>query len=176
MLQTYFLFLKQSLNKCQILELESRSKDWQNNLPFAFEMHSCKRNATSYQFIDNQGFSFKVHLFAYILRQSVLQEKESFYDGGPWMIALGNHLLIWEHLESYVNLRRSSIHCLFSKISSLSLQSTLKQTFGFRGHCKIWAGALYGLVFLWTEWAPHLCKALQLLLWQWEESSRESHI
>lgn len=55
-------------------------------------MHSCKRNTTSYHCIGNQGLSFKVHLYAYIVRRTVPQRKESLRNGGSRVIVLGSRL------------------------------------------------------------------------------------
>lgn len=57
-------------------------------------MHSCKRNTTSSQFKGNQGLSIKVHLYASILRQTLLWRRGSLQNA-----ALGSHFLICEHLE-----------------------------------------------------------------------------
>lgn len=80
MLQTYFTIFKIVLDKHLILELESTSKEFQNNLPFALEMYPCKRNTTSYRLIDNQGFHLKC--ICMLTHTEVLQKKEAFQKGG----------------------------------------------------------------------------------------------
>lgn len=139
--------------------LSTINKSWQNNLPFGLETHSFKRNSTSYQFRDNQGLSFKVHLYVYRWRQTVLERKEFFQNGGLWITALGNHpSLTCEHLESLCQLVLvPHTNLAFSVKSIYSLfRQPYRKSLGFGGYYKIWDRALYSLVFLSTEQALHL--------------------